>query len=120
MDKKIEYGELKIEYALKYSKEIKDIAVYLLDLKVANGVFEFLELVAVFEAFLANQLPRSVGKYKVVIKDKTPYLWISTSGKALYLNKAKVKIFLKFLKNLEKSVNLIYHGEDTKEIEDEF
>lgn len=57
VNKEISYQKLTVRYKEMYFKNIKEIVVYFGSLPVAVDLLQFLELVAVFEGFLANQLP---------------------------------------------------------------
>ena len=82
-------------------------------LPVAVGILQFLELVAVMEGFLANQLPPKKERYRIAIKDKIPYLgfYVRKYGSIVYLDKAETRVYLKILKQFEKKVDIIWNGE---------
>ena len=117
LDKKIEYQRLKVEYKIIYSRDLQDILVKIDGVPLAVGILQFLELVAVMEGFLANQLPPKKERYKIAIKDKIPYLgfYVKKYDKVVYLDKAETRVYLKILKQFEKAVNIIWNGESIGE-----
>jgi len=122
LDKQIEYQRLKVEYKIIHSRDLQDILVKIDGLPVAVGILQFLELVAVMEGFLANQLPPKRERYKIAIKDKIPYLgfYVKKYDNVVFLDKAEVRVYLKILKQFEKVVNIIWNGKSIKSLEDEF
>ena len=122
LDKQIEYQRLKVEYKIIHSRDLQDILVKIDGLPVAVGILQFLELVAVMEGFLANQLPPKRERYKIAIKDKIPYLgfYVKKYDNVVFLDKAEVRVYLKILKQFEKAVNIIWNGESIKSLDDEF
>ncbi len=117
LDKKIEYQRLKVEYKIIYSRDLQDILVKIDGVPLAVGILQFLELVAVMEGFLANQLPPKKERYKIAIKDKISYLgfYVKKYDKVVYLDKAETRVYLKILKQFEKAVNIIWNGESIGE-----
>ncbi len=107
--KELIYEDLKVKYEIIYSKSIKDILVYIKGLPVAIGLLQFLELTAVMEGFLANQLPPKKERYSIAIKNKIPYLslYVKKYDRRIFLDKAETRVYLKILKQFEKSVNII-------------
>jgi len=121
LDQQIKYQRLKVEYKIIHSRDLQDILVKIDGLPVAVGILQFLELVAVMEGFLANQLPPRKERYKIAIKDKVPYLgfYIKKYDDVVFLDKAEVRVYLKILKQFERAVNIIWNGETTQTIEGE-
>jgi len=82
-------------------------------LPLAHSFIELFEVIAIFEAFLAGQLPTKKviesysGNffYKVVQKDKEVFLLIDLNpddpSMHIYLSKLDVRLYLKFLKKVE-------------------
>jgi len=122
LDKELRYQRLKVEYKIIHSRDLKDILVKIDGLPIAVGILQFLELVAVMEGFLANQLPPKKARYKIAIKDKIPYLgfYVKKYDSVVFLDKAEVRIYLKILKQFERAVNIIWNGQTTQIIEDKF
>jgi len=120
LDQQIKYQRLKVEYKIIHSRDLQDILVKIDGLPVAVGILQFLELVAVMEGFLANQLPPKKERYKIAIKDKVPYLgfYIKKYDDVVFLDKAEVRVYLKILKQFERAVNIIWNGETTQTIEE--
>jgi uncharacterized protein YlxW (UPF0749 family) len=114
---RISYEGLLVEYDIIQHTKIKDIVVYISDVIVARGLLEFLELVALMEGFLANQLPHEKEKYEIVIEDKTPYLVLDVAKyqEKVYMDKAEVRVYLKILKQFEKKVDIFVAGEKQSE-----
>jgi len=107
------YRSLRVRYEVIYSKNIKNIEVFIKGIKIAGGLLQFLELVAIFEGFLANQLPK--GKYPIVIRNKTPYLTFSDGYERIYMDKGAVRIYLKILKQFEKKIDIFVAGKNIYE-----
>ena len=122
LDQELIYQRLKVEYKIIHSKDLQDILVKVDGLPVAVGILQFLELVAVMEGFLANQLPPKKERYKIAIKDKIPYLgfFVKKYNKVVYLDKAETRVYLKILKQFERAVNIIWNGRTTQLFEDKF
>ena len=122
LDQELIYQRLKVEYKIIHSRDLQDILVKIDGLPVAVGILQFLELVAVMEGFLANQLPPKKERYKIAIKDKIPYLgfFVKKYNKVVYLDKAETRVYLKILKQFEKAVNIIWNGRTTQTLEDKF
>ncbi len=117
LDKKLIYEDLKVRYKIIYSTNVKDILVYIKGLPVAVGLLQFLELIAVMEGFLANQLPPKKERYSIAIKDKIPYLslYVKKYDRRIFLDKAEVRVYLKILKQFEKKVDIFVAGESIEE-----
>ncbi len=122
LDQELIYQRLKVEYKIIHSRDLQDILVKIDGLPVAVGILQFLELVAVMEGFLANQLPPKKERYKIAIKDKIPYLgfFVKKYNKVVYLDKAETRVYLKILKQFERAVNIIWNGKTTQSLEDKF
>ena len=122
LDQELIYQRLKVEYKIIHSRDLKDILVKIDGLPVAVGILQFLELVAVMEGFLANQLPPKKERYKIAIKDKIPYLgfFVKKYNKVVYLDKAETRVYLKILKQFERAVNIIWNGRTTQTLEEKF
>ena len=103
------YEDSEVRYEIIYSKNIKDIIVYIKGLSVAAGLLQFLELIAIMEGFLANQLPPEGDRYGITLKKKIPYLslYLKEYNTGVFLDKAEVRIYLKILKQFEKKVENI-------------
>jgi len=106
------YRGLKVRYEIIYSKNIKNIEVFIKGIQIAGGLLQFLELIAIFEGFLANQLPKE--KYSIVVKNKTPYLTFSDGRERIYMDKGVVRIYLKILKQFEKKIDIFVVGESNR------
>lgn len=113
LDKELIYEDLKVRYKIIYSTNVKDILVYIKGLPVAVGLLQFLELIAVMEGFLANQLPPKKERYSIAIKDKIPYLslYVKKYDRRIFLDKAEVRVYLKILKQFEKKIDIFVAGE---------
>jgi len=122
LDKELQCQRIKIEYKIIHSRDLKDILVKIDGLPVAVGILQFLELVAVMEGFLANQLPPKKEKYKIAIKDKIPYIgfYVKKYDKVVFLDKAETRVYLKILKQFERAINIIWNGESIQSMEDKF
>jgi hypothetical protein len=117
LDQELIYEDLKVRYKIIYSKNIKDILVYIKGLPVAVGLLQFLELIAVMEGFLANQLPPKKERYAIAIKGKIPYLslYVKKYDRRIFLDKAEVRVYLKILKQFEKKIDIFTAGEKQTE-----
>jgi len=114
----LEYLDLKVAYSTKYSTKLAGIVVYIKGLPVAIGVLQFLELVAVMEGFLANQLPPRKERYRIAIKNKIPYLgfYVKKYDREVFLDKADVRVYLKILKQFERMVYILDEGIKTVDV----